>query len=154
MKVMKQPSSAVTLSGWILVVLGLSFQLAAYLNRIGVLKTSPNSTGDPAVAFPILGLIFLAVGVACLLSAQERQNARLRLRDHGVQLRGCVTEIKCLSYMHWGNRSPYVVRYSYYYDGETYTGKSELLWEAPKLHQSEILTVYMDPRRPKKSTAC
>ena len=72
------------------------------------------------------------------------ETKRKRLQENGVEVQGTVTNIKLLSYTHWGNRSPYIVSFNYVIDDKEYKGKSALLWEKPKLCIGDKIRVYVD----------
>ena len=54
------------LYGFLFMIMSPTFIVMGYLNKIGMLPTTQNSHGDPAVIFPIVGITFLVMGVTLL----------------------------------------------------------------------------------------
>lgn len=141
---MKKPNSLMQLTAYVFMIMGPMFIFLGYLNKVGVLPTTPNSKGDPSVIFPIIGIIFLVVGVVFFFIPLYKEKRRENLQLTGIRLQGTVTEIKELLYTKWGNQSPYVVYFSYEYSGEKYKGKSYLLWNEPNISEGDVIAVYID----------
>lgn len=141
---MRKPNSLTQLSGIVFMILGPVFIGAGYLNKIGVLPTSTNSQGDPAVIFPIVGFAFLVVGILFFFIPFYKEKKREKLQATGVRVNGTVTKIERLLYAKWGNQSPYIIHFSYEYFGDKYDGKSYLLWDKPTISEGDIITVYID----------
>lgn len=59
---LKKPNYRIQLLGVVFMIIGPIFISAGYMNRIGLLPTAPNSQGDPASSFPIIGMIFFIAG--------------------------------------------------------------------------------------------
>lgn len=59
----KKPNSLMQLLSFVFMSMGPTFIVAGYLNKIGILPTSPNSRGNPATLFPIVGIVFLLMGL-------------------------------------------------------------------------------------------
>lgn len=140
---MKKPNSLMQLISYIFLILGPMFIVAGYLNAIGLLATSPNSKGDPAIVFPILGIIIFIFGNTFFFIPWYHQKKRKKLKENGVKIQGTVTKIKLLSYTRWGNQSPYIVSFKYMINDKEYKGKSALLWEKPELCIGDKITVYV-----------
>lgn len=141
---LKKPNSLMQLLGYVFMILGPVFICLGYLNKVGVLPTAANSKGDPAVIFPIIGIMFFVVGVAFFFIPLYKEKKRESLQSTGIRVQGTVTETKKLIYTQWGRQSPYVVYFTYEYSGEKYKGKSNLLWNKPTISEGDIITVYID----------
>ncbi len=144
---MKKPNSLVQLLGYVFMVIGPMFICFGYLNKIGVLPTAANSKGNPALIFPIMGIIFLLVGVAFFFIPFYNEKKLENLKSIGISVQGTVTGIKKLIYTQFGSQSPYIVYFSYEYSGEKYEGKSNFIWNEPNISEGDMITVYIDEYR-------
>ena len=142
--ILKKPSSLVQLWGYIFIILGPIFILSGYLNRFGILPTSPNSKGDPSMIFPILGIIILIVGLITFLITVYKESERIKLKTTGLKVQGVVTRIRKLEYTKWGNQSPYTINFYYKRYGCKYEGKSFLVWDKPTVTEGEKVEVYIN----------
>lgn len=141
---MKKPDSLVQLVGFIFAIIGATFIGAGYLNKAGILGTSPHSKGDPAVVFPILGTAFLVAGVIFFFTSLYIWEKRRVLKSTGIRIQGTVTKIKLLPYVHFGNKNPYIIYFSYDCSGDKYEGRSHLLWDKPEVSEGDTIVVYID----------
>lgn len=141
---MKKPNSLVQLLGYVFMILGPIFICFGYLNKVGVLPTAVNSKGDPAVIFPITGIMFLVIGVVFFFIPLYREKKLKNLKSIGIIVQGTVTRIKKLSYTQFGYQSPYIVYFYYEHSGKEYKGKSNLLWNEPNISVGDTITVYVD----------
>jgi len=135
------------LMSYIFLILGPVFIIAGYLNAIGLLPTSPKSIGNPAIVFPVFGIIIFLVGILFFFIPWYQQTKRKKLQENGLEVQGIVTKIKQLTYTHWGNQSPYRVSFIYVINDKEYKGNSTLLWEKPKLCSGDKIMVYVDGDR-------
>lgn len=133
----------------IFLILGAAFLLSGILSQAGIMKTSPNSQGDPRVVFPILGCAFLMVGAVLFLVASYKEKRRKLLLQTGVPVTGRVVSVKQLTYMQKGISHPYVVYFTYESDGVQYHGTSHFLWMPPTVRENDSLTVMVDADHPK-----
>lgn len=119
---------------------------------MGLMHTSRASLGDPKVAFPILGLVFLVFGLLlCAVSYRKEKQREVLLRE-GIKTKGTVTQVKQLMLTKWNGRHPYVVYFSYDIEGLPYKGKSGLLWSPPSVCKDSAVTVYADSGNPARGT--
>lgn len=146
---MGKPRSTWRMASLIFLILGAAFLLSGILSQAGIMKTSPNSHGDPRVVFPILGCAFLMVGAVLFLVASYKEKRRKLLLQTGVPVTGRVVSVKQLTYMQKGNSHPYVVYFTYESDGVQYHGTSHLLWMPPTVRENDSLTVMVDADHPK-----
>lgn len=80
---MKKPNSLIQLSGVVFIILGATFIVGGYLNKMGILPTSQSSKGDPATIFPILGIILLVVGLVSFFVPLHVEKNRKKLKSSG-----------------------------------------------------------------------
>ncbi len=146
---MEKPRSTWKMVGLIFLILGAAFLLSGILSQAGIMKTSPNSRGDPRVVFPILGCVFLMAGAVLSLVASFKEKRRKLLLQTGLPVTGRVVSVKQLSYIQKGNSHPYVVYFTYESDGIQYQGTSRLLWTLPTVQENDTLTVMIDADHPK-----
>jgi len=150
---LKRSNTLVGLYGFLFMIMGPIFIGMGYLNNIGILPTTQNSHGDPAVIFPIVGITFLVMGVILLSTEFYKQKEREKLIVTGIKIQGIVTEIKKISYIRVGKKtierknSPYVIFFVYEYSGQKYHGKSQFIWEKPTISVGNIVTVWIDEHK-------
>ena len=144
---LKKPNSLIQLVGVIFAIIGATFIGAGYLNKIGILRTSPHSKGDPAVVFPIMGTAFLVAGVIFFFTSLYMWKKRRMLRSTGIRILGTVTKVKQSPYAHIGNKNPYIIYFSYEYFGKKYEGRSQFLWNEPDISEGDTIDVYIDHYR-------
>lgn len=144
---LKKPNSLIQLLGFIFAIIGVVFIGAGYLNRVGILHTSPRSQGDPSVIFPIVGDIFLVAGVISYFISLYKGKKRRMLKSTGINIQGTVTRIKQLPYVSVGREHPYIVYFSYEYFGKKYEGRSQFLWNEPDISEGDTIDVYIDHYR-------
>lgn len=124
---MKKPETMWKLCGSIFLILGTVFLFSGVLSQMGILRTNPASQGDPKLWFPVLGGIFIILGIIkCGISYPKEKARKLLLRE-GTQTKGHVTSIKQLVFTRWNGSSPYVVCFTYEIEGFSYKGKSQLI---------------------------
>lgn len=141
---LKRPSSLVQLWGYIFIIIGSIFILSGYLNRFGILPTSPNSKGDPDLIFPITGSIILIVGLLIFFITVYKENERMKLKTTGLKVQGVVTKIRKLEYTKWGTQSPTTIHFYYECYGCRYEGKSYLVWDTPTVTEGEKVNIYIN----------
>lgn len=141
---MKKPISLMQFIGVVFLFLGPFFIIAGYLNYIEILPTDPASQGNPAIVFPILGVVILLIGIGLFYIPLRRLQKRSQLKSKGTRVTGIVTSVRELSSVHWGKESPYRVKFCYEYEGKQHTGRSNLLWSAPTISKGESIEIYMN----------
>ena len=152
--IMKKPSSVVSIFGIVFSLLGPFFYIAGLLSKYKILKTSINSKGDPAELFPIFGIIFFISGGLLISYTKINDIIRNKIKETGYKISGEITKIKELKYTHYGNRSqnPFVIYYTYVYDGIRYKNKSHLLWDRnTTFNVGDNLSVYVNKKNIKQS---
>lgn len=125
-------------------IIGPAFIIAGYLNRSGILPTSPHSKGDPALIFPLVGIIFLLLGIVLLFISIYKEKKREKLQLTGIKLQAIVRKIKRNNRVRFGNKSPYIVYFTYEYKGDKYKGKSDHIWHKPNISVNDKITIYID----------
>ena len=141
------------LYGFLFMIMGPTFIVMGYFNKIGMLPTTRNSHGNPAVIFPIVGIAFLVIGIILLYIEFYKQKEREDLIATGIKIYGTVTKVKKLSYIRVGKKtrerknSPYIIYFFYEYSGQRYDGKSQLIWEKPTISVGNIVTVWIDEHK-------
>lgn len=141
------------LYGFLFMIMGPTFIVMGYFNKIGMLPTTQNSHGDPAIIFPIIGITFLVMGVILLYIEFYKQKEREKLITTGIKVQGTVTKVKKLSYIRVGKKttvrknSPYIIYFFYEYCGQEYDGQSQLIWEKPTISVGNIVTIWVDKHK-------
>lgn len=147
---MKKPERFSEMLGRLFLLLGAVFLLCGVLSRAGMMKTVPNSYGDPGAVFPVLGGALLAAGAVFLLAEGVRARRRAALLRDGVPVPGKVVSVRQLVFTTVGTSHPFVVRFVYRCGGDEYRGKSGLFWDPPELGAGDAVTVYTDPEHPRR----
>ncbi len=150
MAVVRKPDGFLKMFGWLFLLLGVVFLLFGILSQAGVMKTEPNSRGNPGVVFPILACALLAAGAVLFLTASFSEKKRKLLLQTGMPVKGTVVSVKQLPYTRWGTSYPFVVRFAYECDGVQYEGKSRFLWDPPQVREHDAVKVMVDADRPKR----
>lgn len=130
--------------GFVFMTLGAVFIPAGYLNKIGILSTTQYSKGGPTTTFTVVGGILLIVGAVLFFISLYREKERAKLKEKGIKVEGYVTDIKRLIYTKVNKQAPYVVYFSYDYNGDNYKGKSHLLWDKPSISKGDLISIYID----------
>lgn len=141
---MKKPNAILQFFIFMCFIMGPIFLISGIMVQAGLLAVSEHSKGDPAVWFPVLGIGFLLVGTFIALFSVYQSRQREQLLLNGIPLQGIITGVTQLSWMRWGSQSPYVVYFSYEYEGTAYNGKSGLLWNIPIVYPNDNITVCID----------
>lgn len=151
---MRKPKSLGSFAGILFLIFGALFFICSVLLHSGIMKTSPNSIGDPGVAFPILTAALLATGIVICLLVHLKARCTATLLYDGAPITAQILSVQQLMCICCGNSwdsssHPYVVSVEYELDGMQYKGKSHLLWERPAVHKGDEITVYIDLENPK-----
>ena len=150
---LKRSNTLMGLYGFLFMIMGPTFIVMGYFNKIGMLPTTQNPHGDPTVIFPIVGITSLVMGVILLYTEFYKQKEREKLISTGIKIQGTVTKIKKISYIRVGKKtrerknSPYIIYFFYEYSGQRYDGKSQLIWEKPTISVGNIVTVWIDEHK-------
>ena len=147
---MRKPRNMWEFCGELFLFLGAIFVVFGVLSRAGVLKTDPDSLGDPRVIFPILGGGLLIVGFFSLLAGISKEKRLNLLLETGMPVTGEIEAIKQNFFTKWGTYHPYVIYFKYEVDGVSYKGKSGLFWTLPPTQEQEKKTVFIDADHPKR----
>lgn len=91
---MKKPISLMQFIGVVFLFLGPFFIIAGYLNYIEILPTDPASQGNPAIVFPILGVVILLIGIGLFYIPLRRLQKRSQLKSKGTRVTGIVTSVR------------------------------------------------------------
>ena len=123
----------------------------------GLLKVPVRGAVHSGWAFVPLGLAGLLLALACAGLACRRHRREASLRAAGVPVAGAVVQVRKYWWINWntdsfvnwpGKCSPWVVRCSYEYQGQTYQVNSCLLWREPAPGEQRPV-VYVDPNCPR-----
>lgn len=150
---MKKPENMWKLCGDIFLILGAVFLFSGILSKMGILHTNPASQGDPKLWFPVIGLIFLVLGIIMCAVSYRKEKVRKLLLCEGIKTKGYVTCVKQLLFIKWNGLHPYVVCFTYDAEGFCYKGKSRLLWSQPQVCEQSRITVYVDSQNPARYAA-
>lgn len=125
--------------------------LIGLLSQTGIMKMKPGAHGDPRV-FSIVGCFLLIVaGLSLLIGFYITKKNKL-LMQTGTQILATIVSVKQLQYTRFSASYPYVVYYSYEWEGVQFKGKSGLLWNIPSFQEPGKGTIYIDVKNPKHST--
>ena len=145
---MKKPESMWEFCGRLFLLLGVLFVLFGILTQAGVMRMRPGSRGGPE-AFFFSGFAFLAAGIFVLFASVLRKRRKKRILKSGMSVPGTVASVEQLSYTRWNTSYPYVIRFTYEWEGVRYKGKSGLIWTPPSVKESDPLSVAIDEENPK-----
>lgn len=147
---MKKPVSLMQLVGFVFSLLGPLFLILGYLNYWNILREDPTSKGNPAIVFSIIGVVILLIGIGLFYIPLQKIQKRIQLKANGTKVVGVVTSVRKLSSVYWGSESPFLVRFCYEYEGESYKGRSQLLWKAPTISNREQIDIYINNNNKKQ----
>lgn len=145
---MKRPKSIFGFFGELFLFLGVLFFLIGLLSQANIMKLKSGSHGGP-YDFLISGCVFLIIGVFSLLVAAHKEKRKRLLLQTGTSVVGIITSVKQLPFTRWGTSYPYVVHFTYEWDGVQYKGRTGLFWILPSIKESDNKTVYIDLENPK-----
>lgn len=145
---MSKPANMAELLKRIYFWVGLSFVVCGVLCFIGVLQPSERSMVQTQAT---LGIIFLSLGIvffivqSVLKAVGSRKN---KLHDelfrNGARVNGTVEKVYLQRYVQYGKESPWVIGYTYTYQGKNYHHKSDFLWKKPDIKEEDSIAVYTD----------
>ncbi|CAB1245729.1 protein of unknown function [Ruminococcaceae bacterium BL-4] len=132
-------------------ILGGSFLLIGLLSQAGIMKMKPGAHSDPRV-FAIIGCLFLIVaGLSQFMGAYMVKRDKLLLQT-GTPISGTIVSVKQLQFTRFSTSYPYVVYFTYEWEGMQYKGRIGPLWSIPSLKENDNGTIYIDAENPKHST--
>lgn len=137
--------------GRLFFILGGSFLLIGLLSQAGIMKMKPGAHGDPRV-FAIIGCLFLIVaGLSQFMGVHMVKRNKLLLQT-GTPISGTIISVKQLQFTRFSTSYPYVVYFTYEWEGMQYKGKIGPLWSIPSIKENDNETIYIDAKNPKHST--
>lgn len=146
-----KPRSLSEFYGRLFFILGGSFLLIGLLFQNGIMKMKPGAHGDPRM-FLIAGCSLLIVACLFLLMGFYITRKNKLLIQTGTPIVGTIISVKQLRFTRFTTSYPYVVYFTYDWEGVQYKGKSDLLWTIPSFKESDKRTIYIDVKNPKHST--
>lgn len=146
-----KPRNFAEFYGRLFFILGASFLLIGLLSQAGVMKMKPGAHGDPRV-FAITGCLFLIVaGVSQVMGVYMVKRDKLLIQT-GTPISGAIVSVKQLRFTRFTTSYPYVVYFTYEWEGVQYKGKMGPLWDIPSLKEHDNRTIYIDSKNPRHST--
>lgn len=145
-----KPKSLSGFYGRLVLILGGSFLLIGLLSQTGIIKMRTGAHGDPRI-LSIAGCFFLIVASLFLLIGVYITRRNEFLMQTGTPILGTIISIKQLHFTRFSSSYPYVVYFTYEWEGVQYKGKSGLLWTIPSFKESDQETIYIDAKNPKHS---
>ncbi len=126
--------------------IGAAFIMMGLLCFIGVLRpTSGSTVQEPTVN----GIVFLSFGIVlfiaqCILKVNVSRKNQLHseLLISGAKVNGTVEKVCLQNYAQYGSQSPYIIFYTYTYQGKVYHHKSYLFWDKPDMMEHDPIVVY------------
>lgn len=95
------------------------------------------------------GIIMLALGTVFLITqsvqrviASRKRKLHNDLLASGTKVNGTVKKVCQQNTVRYGGKYPYVVFYTYNYQGKVYQGESYLLWDMPDVMENDPIVVY------------
>lgn len=126
--------------------LGIAFIIMGSLCFIGVVKPSANSMIQEStilgIVFSLLGITFFIMQTILKAITSFKNKSHNELLISGTKISGTVEKVYLQKYTHYGNKSPYRIRYTYTYQGKVYHHKSYLLWDKPDFTENDSIVVY------------
>lgn len=145
---MKKPESMWEFCGRLFLLLGVLFVLFGILTQVGVMRMRSGSRGGPEVFF-FSGSAFFFFSLEPTRTKRKFRPPKRRIPKSGMSVPGTVASVEQLSYTRWNTSYPYVIRFTYEWEGVRYKGKSGLIWTPPSVKESDPLSVVIDEENPK-----
>lgn len=145
---MKKPKYIINIYGFVFLVLAISFLISASLSYTHILKVSKHSSvQDPVLVTMIyfaLAVIFFIIQAISRYISKKKTYLEKELIEYGTRLSATVEKVKQRRDITFGRKSPYIISYSYSYNGDNYHAKSHLLWDKPNVVLGSVLNVYVN----------
>ncbi len=145
---MSKPGNMAELLKIIYFWLGFAFAAFGVLCFIGILQPTASSViQGPTVlgiAFLMLGIVFFIVQFVLKAVSSQKNQLQDELFRSGARVDGTVERVYLDKYVQYGKESPYIVAYTYTYQGKDYHQKSGFLWNKPDIREHDPIVVYAD----------
>lgn len=131
--------------GWIAIGLIMGF-----LGLIGVLKPTAHSMNQDSteitnfILFIVLGIIFFIAHSVQRSTASRKKKLHDELLANGAKVNGTVEKVCQQNQVRYGGKYPYIIFYTYTYEGKVYHGESYLFWDIPDVAEHDPIVVYTD----------
>lgn len=143
---MKEPRYAEDVFKTIWIWAGLGFIAGGLLSFISVSKPGAHAT----VQKPnVNGVIMLALGTVCIIAqsvlrinASRKKKLHNELLVNGTKVSGTVERVCRQNTVRYGGKYPYIIFYTYDYQGKAYHGESYLFWDRPAVMEQDSIAVY------------
>ena len=132
----------------IFLFIGLAFIIFGLLSFANIIRPTAHSQVQDhnlmGLIFCIIGLIFfITQGILRYLSFREVSIHR-ELISKGTKVKGTIKRIVLQKSIKYGGKSPYVLFYTYTYEGKDIQSKSSLFWEKPRYHIGDQIEAFVD----------
>ncbi len=128
--------------------IGIMFIPFVVLIYIGMLKPSPHSfiqdTDTMAILFLAISLVSIFTGIIFGIVYKYHLKNYNKLLNEKVVSTGKVSKVSKLWYCKLGGSYPYVVEYTYNYNGNQLKGRSQLLWHKPNISIDDNVNIFID----------
>ena len=125
--------------------LGIVFTAMGLL-FVCVIRPGIHSTGqEPDVNDVILlvfGAIFLIAYFVLRGIAARKKKLHNELLASGTKVDGTVEKVCQQNTVRYGGKYPYIIFYTYQYQGKVYHGESSLFWDRPAVMEQDSIVVY------------
>ncbi len=92
----------------------------------------------------ILLAVFLVATICFAVSSAKSIKADTELMANSIKIEAKLTEVKRLYGIKHRSYHPFVASYTYKSEGNSYTGKSNLLWEEPKAKKDGTVYIFVN----------
>lgn len=128
--------------------MGIGWIVMGLLGFVGVLKPTADSMVQDS---KVMGMIFTALGIGFFIAQSVMRiivSRKKKLHDeliaNGTKVNGTVEKVYRQNLVWYGGKYPYIIFYTYTYEGKVYHGESYLFWDIPDVMEHDPIVVYAD----------
>lgn len=128
--------------------MGIGWIVMGLLGFVGVLKPTADSMVQDS---KVMGMIFTALGIGFFIAQSVMRiivSRKKKLHDeliaNGTKVNGTVEKVYRQNLVRYGGKYPYIIFYTYTYEGKVYHGESYLFWDIPDVMEHDPIVVYAD----------
>ncbi len=143
---MNEPRYAEDVFKTIWLWIGIGFIAGGFLSFVGESKPGAPSMVHEANTN---GVVMLGLGTALLITqavlrviASQKKKLHDELLANGTKVNGTVKKVCQQNTVRYGGKYPYIIFYTYNYQGKAYHGESCLLWDKPDIKEHDPIVVY------------
>lgn len=143
---MNEPKFAEDILKIVYLWIGIAFIAIGLLCFIGALQPTSYSriqeSNGNGIDFLVLGTIFIILQFVQRAIVSRKKKLHNELLTKGTKVHGTVEKVCLKNSVRYAGKYPYVVFYTYDYQGQVYHGQSHLLWDIPDVKEQDSIVVY------------